>query len=445
MSENKTKLAKDGPTPYQRKIMWKAATGVALLVLGVLLVGLVWMTSNVLSFLQPVLLPVAIAGIIAYLLDPVVKWFMNGGMSRIKSVLTVFSSFLVVLIIMTMIIIPPITEQLGNEEKRQNLGKNMRNTIENLGDTAWIKSPADWALSRYEKPVTANPPAPEELKTTADGKVPFSETNLANLLKENTDKIFGFITSSASSILGTLGYLVGLAMVPIYLYYFLKESSAIKSNWQDYVPLKASQFKTEVIETLREINGYLISFFRGQVLVAMIDGFLIGIALWIFGLPYGVLIGIILGIIGIIPFIGNIICLIPACLIAFVHFSAPENISSHEWLLGNNPWVYVGAVAAIFIVVQQINSLVTTPKIVGKSVGLHPMTVIFSMLFWALILGGFLGTLLAVPMTAAVKVLFRRYIWEHKINNKPLIFDDVDKIHDIGNGDSEKISESSAT
>ena len=69
----------------------------------------------------------------------------------------------------------------------------------------------------------------------------------------------------------------------------------------------------------------------------------------------------------------------------------------------------------IFFAVQQINSLVTTPKIVGDSVGLHPMTVIFSMLFWSLLLGGFIGALLAVPLTASVKVLFRRYIWERKI------------------------------
>ena len=71
----------------------------------------------------------------------------------------------------------------------------------------------------------------------------------------------------------------------------------------------------------------------------------------------------------------------------------------------------------IFVVVQQINSLVTAPKIVGDSVGLHPMTVIFSMIFWTVILGGFVGALLAVPLTAAIKVLFRRFIWEKKIKD----------------------------
>jgi len=112
--------------------------------------------------------------------------------------------------------------------------------------------------------------------------------------------------------------------------------------------------------------------------------------------------------IGIIPYVGSLLCLIPAVIIAFVQGSAEQ-----PW--GLPAWGFVLGVVAIFIVVQQINSLVTAPKIVGDSVGLHPMTVIFSMLFWSLFLGGFLGALLAVPLTAAVKVLFRRYVWETKL------------------------------
>ena len=202
-------------------------------------------------------------------------------------------------------------------------------------------------------------------------------------------------------------------MTPVYLYYFLKESSSIKAHWHEYVPLKASKFKSEVVSTLSEINGYLISFFRGQMLVAFIDGILVGLALWIFGLPYALVIGLFMAILGVIPYIGNIICLIPACLIAFVHFGHVDN----QNFLGHNAWAYVIAVIVIFLVVQQINSLVTAPKIVGDSVGLHPMTVIFSMLFWSLVLGGFIGALLAVPLTAAIKVLFIRYVWERKLQD----------------------------
>jgi predicted PurR-regulated permease PerM len=204
-------------------------------------------------------------------------------------------------------------------------------------------------------------------------------------------------------------------MVPVYLFFFLKDSAAIRRHWHDYVPLRASRFKTELVDTLQEINGYLISFFRGQVLVAGIDGILVGIALTIFGLPYGFLIGIFMAILGVIPYIGNILCLIPACIIAWLHArgAAP---------FGMEPWSYVACVIGIFVVVQQINSLVTAPKIVGDSVGLHPLTVIFSMLFWSLVLGGFVGALLAVPLTAAVKVLFRRFIWVRQMRDQPATF-----------------------
>jgi predicted PurR-regulated permease PerM len=228
---------------------------------------------------------------------------------------------------------------------------------------------------------------------------------------ENLDVIFttgrSWLTAGSSKVMGFLGLLIGMIMVPVYLFFFLKDSASIRSHWHDYVPLKASRFKTSLVETLQEINGYLVSFFRGQVLVAAIDGILVGLALTIFGLPYGLLIGVFMAILGVVPYIGNILCLIPACIIAYLHAQAPG--------FGMSPWAYVGCVVGIFIVVQQINSLVTAPKIVGDSVGLHPLTVIFSMLFWSLVLGGFVGALLAVPLTAAVKVLFRRFIWERQL------------------------------
>ncbi len=418
-----------GPTSYQTKTMWKAVTGLAILVIGLLLAGLVWLFSTVLSYLQPVLLPLAVAGVIAYLLDPVVAWLQRKGMSRIKSVLSVFAAFLLMIAALASIILPPIVSQITDKGQMNRIGKGIQSSIESVSETSWLKPVFSNLLSKYEdpnkqKPIVSGTGNPETTEVSEE-KPKFSETNLAHYLTENTEKIALFavklITSSTSTFIGTLGLLIGLAMVPIYLYYFLKEGASIKETWHQYVPLKASQFKTEVVETLAEINGYLISFFRGQVLVAMIDGLLVGTALAIFQLPYGVLIGLILGVIGVIPFIGNIICLIPACFIAYIHFSSPT-VTTHEWLLGTNPWMYVAAVAAIFIIVQQINSLITAPKIVGESVGLHPMTVIFSMLFWSLILGGMLGALLAVPLTAAVKVLFRRYIWEKKI--KPNSLDD---------------------
>lgn len=445
------------PTRFQLRTLWNAATGVSILVLGALVVGLIWLVGKVFGFLQPVLVPLAVAAITAYLLDPVVRLFQKRGFSRRWSVVSVFATFTLLVAGLIAIMIPLVGGQIREfQHQRQEMAANIQaqapppptspaeieaakanpaadpkksydqaiveTIIDYRNKNDWSKPFIDPLLA---PPKTDDPKKNQEqerdiinrLNSAAtsgnpgDAEIELQGTRAYAQAQGYFDEIFGWVSSGAGKVLGFLGLALGFLMVPIYLYYILNESAAIKEHWHDYVPLKASRFKTELIETLTEINSYLISFFRGQVLVAFIDGILVGIALTIFGLPLGLLIGILMAVLGIIPYIGNIITLIPACVLAWFHFSVPAN---QGWL-GANPWAYVGAVVAIFVIVQQINSLVTAPKIVGDSVGLHPMTVIFSMLFWSLILGGFVGALLAVPLTAAVKVLFRRYIWERKI------------------------------
>ncbi|QTN33014.1 AI-2E family transporter [Akkermansiaceae bacterium] len=429
------------PTRFQQKTLWGAATGLSMLVLGSLLVGLVWLIGQIFGFLQPVLVPLVVAGIIAYLLDPVVRILEKRGLSRLWSVVTVFIGILIAVTLLVAAVLPAI--QGGRSLFRDIFSKPVISDVVASGDTAptapeavesegegkpeadtetakdlapalarsldnlrkkYRDGPIGWALTEVEpsgEPIAwANgAPAPESLEF-------FWRTRLGKALVTYKAEILAWLSVGSTKILGFLGLVLGMIMVPVYLFFFLKDSASIREHWHRYVPLKASRFKTELVETLQEINGYLVSFFRGQVLVGIIDGILVGLALFFFDLPYALLIGVFMAILGIIPYIGNILCLIPACIIAYLHAetgSAP---------FGLQPWPYVGFVVLIFAGVQQINSLITAPKIVGDSVGLHPLTVIFSMLFWSLILGGFVGALLAVPLSAAVKVIFRRYFWD---------------------------------
>lgn len=96
------------PTDFQKKILWRALTGVGVFTIGFLLVSLIWLGSQVLGYLQPVLIPIAVSGIVAYLLDPFVSWLQRKGLSRLKSVIAVFSSFIIAIVIMGLIILPPI-------------------------------------------------------------------------------------------------------------------------------------------------------------------------------------------------------------------------------------------------------------------------------------------------------------------------------------------------
>jgi len=425
------------PTRFQQNTLWNAATGVSILILGVLLVGLIWLTGQVFGFLQPVLVPLIVAGIVAYVLDPVVRLLEKRGLSRLWSVVLVFAAILIGAILLVAAVLPGIQRGHGQLKQMLSPPKNTAvsqpqaslNETAGADDTKQLGTALERQLRELEKSNKSGPVGwllaetdDQGNEIARDDKAIASRTldSYANsrggrMLFEYKGAIFkttrDWVTAGSTKILGFLGLVLGMIMVPVYLFFFLKESAAIRDHWHDYVPLKASRFKTELVETLQEINGYLISFFRGQVLVAAIDGILVGLALTVFGLPYGFLIGIFMAILGVIPYIGNILCLIPACIIGWLHAQGTSPF-------GMEPWAYVSCVLGIFVVVQQINSLVTAPKIVGDSVGLHPLTVIFSMLFWSLVLGGFVGALLAVPLTAAVKVLFRRFIWARQLREQ---------------------------
>ncbi len=417
------------PTEFQKKTLWNAATGVSILVLGALIVGLIWLIGQVFGFLQPVLIPLIVAGLVAYVLEPVVRFLERRGMSRVWSVVTLFITILIAVTLLVAAVLPGIQRGHGalkdylshrpptaqsadstQDEDTQHLSPALAGALNDLRNRN-LNGPLGWLLTDPEPQETVLPSG-----GTAEQKPLsyFSKSRGGRMLFEYQGVILKtmrtWLTAGSTKVLGFLGLVIGMIMVPVYLFFFLKDSASIRNQWHHYVPLKASYFKTELVETLQEINGYLVSFFRGQVLVAAIDGVLVGIALMIFGLPYGLLIGVFMAILGVIPYIGNILCLIPACIIAYLHAQGAAPF-------GMSPWSYVGCVLGIFIVVQQINSLVTAPKIVGDSVGLHPLTVIFSMLFWSLVLGGFVGALLAVPLTAAVKVLFRRFIWERQLRD----------------------------
>jgi predicted PurR-regulated permease PerM len=434
------------PTRFQQKTLWSAATGIAILILGGLFVGLVWLIGQIFGFLQPVLVPLIVAGIIAYLLDPVVRILEKRGLSRLWAVVTVFLATLIVITLLVAAVLPAIqggrnffrevfakpvvTESVSeaveasdpDEENDKatptpepDLAPALARSLHNLREK-YKDGPVGWTLTETTdggEPI-AYPngvPKPDSLDF-------FWRTRAGRTLIEYKGEILDtgkrWLSVGSSKIFGFLGLVLGMIMVPVYLFFFLKDSVSIRNHWHEYVPLRASRFKTELVSTLQEINGYLISFFRGQVVVGVIDGILVGIALFFFDLPYALLIGVFMAILGIIPYIGNILCLIPACIIAFLHAETGNAPFQLE------PWPYVGFVVLIFAGVQQINSLVTAPKIVGDSVGLHPLTVIFSMLFWSLVLGGFVGALLAVPLSASVKVIFRRYFWDKTMREADL-------------------------
>jgi predicted PurR-regulated permease PerM len=395
------------PTPWQKKTLWNAITALSLLVIATIVVFTVYISTRILALLQPLLLPVAVASVLAYLLEPVVTWLAKRGLPRLLAVVIVFATFVMGGGLVVVGAIPSIyTESVKFSAALPGYLERGWTSIDDFLQKNLQKLPQigpKTGPTPYPKP----PGFPQDdvpkssLQAYQDN--PYVQQSLEYLreqLPELSQRSWTFFTTSLTGVFGAFGVLVGLFVVPIYLFFFLKESPRIAASWSNYLPLRRSEFKDELVIVLTEINGYLINFFRGQLVVAFINGILTAAGLSILGLQFGVVFGLGMAVFGIIPYVGYIVCWVPAVLIAFVQF---------------NDWVHPLWVTIIFfLVIAQIDGLVTTPRIVGNSVGLHPMTVIVSVFLWTLVLGGPLGAILAIPLTATMKVLMYRYVWDRQ-------------------------------
>ena len=429
--------------------MWAALTALFVVLLIVIAGAVVYLGASLISFLQPILIPVAIAAILAYLLDPLVTELCRRKMGRGMAIAVIFTSVFIALVGLFWWVVPTISLQSANFARElPGYTQKARDRIVDLivqynrvvGGTAGRGKSASSGLVNFllgtppphapsptpaaaptpspqttESPVEAISAAPakissaerQQLEAKADKIIP----NLERYLPTLADKIWNIIKKSIGGFLGVTGFLLSLIMVPIYLFFLLKERPRIEKRWKDYLPLRASPLKDEIAAAISEINSYVIAYFRGQLLVCLVDGTLIGSTLTLLGLNFAPLIGLLVVILTMIPYIGIIVCWVPAVLIA-----------AFQW----GDWTHPLIVTIIFIVVQNLEGMFYAPRIVGKSVGLHPMTVIVSIFVWGLLIGGLLGPILAVPLTATIKVLLTRYVWGPRLRER--IHDQVDRV-----------------
>lgn len=426
------------PTAWQKKTMWAALTALFIVFLVITVASAVWLVANLISFLQPILIPVAIAGILAYLLDPLVTRMCRGGMGRTKGVVLIFTIAFLAITALVAWLVPMISVQSANfaaqlptytEKARDRIVEVIYHYDRAFGIPGTTKGKTEpvsltkrfwgWFFGPSPAPRGSSAPsthptplpeftlsaAPTDQPTQADRDrikqwVEKQAPNLEEKLPILAEKFWEILKKSIGGFLGVTGFLLSLVMVPIYLFFFLKERPRIEQRWKDYLPLRASPLKDEVAEVLSQINSYIIAYFRGQLLVCLVDGILIGSILTLFGLNFAPLIGVLVVILTMIPYIGIVVCWIPAVLIAAAQYG--------DW---SHPlWVTI-----IFVVVQNLEGMFYAPRIVGNSVGLHPVTVIVSIFVWGLLIGGLLGPILAVPLTATIKVLLARYVWERRL------------------------------
>lgn len=401
------------PTERQARIIWLGLTGVAVTAFIAVIVVLVWGLGRVIEALAPVIWPLAVAGVVAYLLDPIVDLFERRGFSRTWAIISVFVIALLLVGLVLVNIIPPIVGQTRSLVARvPEISTNVEQRIDK-----WVNSPPDWLkLLSPSTPSQSPPPV-----SSTNGVTPLENTNAVTPapssasggagLRDTFDKaiqsaaswLADFLPKAGLWLVSRFSILIGLVLIPIYAFYLLVEKSGIQSKWTNYLPIKDSAMKDELVFILGSINDYMIAFFRGQVVVALIDGFMYGLGFWIVGVPYAILIGAASVLLTIVPFVGATIVFVTAIILALVQYG---------------DWKHPLLVLLVFAVVQTLESVVVSPRVMKGRVGLHPLTIIIAVMAGTTLLGGLLGGVLAIPLTAVLRVLMARYVWSGNVPKK---------------------------
>ena len=393
------------PTEKQSRIIWFALTALAVTAIVAVGVGLIWSVGKILDLLSPVLWPLAIAAVFAYLFEPAVHWLERKKIPRTWGIVIVFAVIVSVLGGILASVIPQLLDESSQlVSKIPNLTTQTQKRIEDW--TARAEVAANLSEQNTNSTATNAAPASANLKTNSPPPAEKNSQIKNKIISSETEWLENIVPKAGSWLLSQLvkatsliDVVVALVLIPVYTFYFLREKRDIKKHWTEYLPIRDSHTKDEIIFIITAINQYMIAFFRGQVLVALCNGVLYTIGFFIIGLDYAFLLGFFAMLLTMIPFLGAIINCILALILTVAQFG---------------DWFHPLMVLVVFTIVQSLESFFITPKIMGNRVGLHPLVIIVAVMIGVTLLGGVLGGVLAIPLAAALRVIMFRYIWKKR-------------------------------
>lgn len=325
-----------------------------------ILAVLVMITYHYRKLLGQFLHPIIWSVIFAYLLSPVVHFLEKRGLKRVWAVIFLYTFLFGALIFLSITITPKISKEISN-------------LIELLPQ---YSDQANQFVNRiYLKIRQLDNISPQfaGVKEAIEENISHIQYYIVNTLKKLT-----------TNLLGIFSHLVGLVLIPIFSFYFLKDGDYFKKK---IIFLLPKCCREECVAIAKDIDILISKFIRGQLLVAAIVGICSTLALLLIGVDFAFLIGAVAGIFNVIPYFGPIFGAVPAVALALL-----DSPSKALWVI------------IAFTAIQQIESAILSPKIVGDSVGLHPITVILALLIgneWL----GIVGMLFAVPIAASIKIV----------------------------------------
>ena len=348
---------------FDKFIRW---AGIVTLVIAVLYIT---------NYLSEVLLPFFIAWFFAYLLYPVVKFIENKLHVKVRalSILLAMGAAIAIVGGVIWLIIPPMIDQF--DKLGEVLTRWVHQTTHTNNLTMLIK---EWL---------------QDNQTTIERFL--KSKDFSDALKTTMPKVFSVVSQTATVLMSIVASMITL----LYMFFILLDYETLTANWVRIFPKKNRPFWSALMKDVeRELNNYI----RGQGMVALCMGIMFCIGFTIIGFPMAIGLGILIGIMDLVPYL-HTFALIPTAFLAML--KAADT--------GQNFWVVFGLAVLVFCVVQVITDMVVTPKIMGKAMGLNPAILLLSLSIWGALLG-FLGLIVALPLTTLLIAYWQRYVTREK-------------------------------
>lgn len=345
------------------------------MVIAVVVGFIVWLLS-------PVLMPFAIAGMLAYMCDPLADRLEKWKLNRTLAVSIVFAVMVLVVIGVLLLLIPLVQRQVVH-------------LIESLPSyVAWVKQVAmPWIQVHLH---------------LAPGS--FDADKIMDALRSHIGSVSSIVAVTLAKVsksgFGIALWLTNLVLIPVVTFYLLRDWDRMVAQIDRLLPRRQ---RPTIVRLARESNQVLGAFVRGQLLVMVALGIIYGVGLKLIGLDVGPLIGMVAGLLSFVPYLGFITGLVAAVIAVLVQFG---------------DWFHLGLLAIVFAIGQAMEGYVLTPKLVGDKIGLHPVAVIFAVLAGGQLFG-FLGVLLALPAAAVIMVAVRYGYARYQRSD---LYDDKQKI-----------------
>jgi len=387
-------------SPTQRNLAASALTTLAVVVILSAIYGLFLLLKNFVNTFTDVLLPVAIAAILATLLRPIVGLFEDKlKLSRVKSIALLFALVFLSMAGLFAYAAPLLIKQ----------AIDLIDSVPELATTVinFARDQAPVINEWIGKEIGDDPEAvtSDSVKKTVTDFL----AQHASSIREGLMQALRTIGTAGGFMVGIVGTAAAYAVVPIYLFYLLDSRRETWKDLNQQLSFLEAKWRDDLLFLTRQFVDILVSFFRGQILIGLILSLLFATGFGLVGLEFAILLGVLVGLGNIVPYLGTILGVTVVLPLAYFQPGGGLHL--------------IGLCALVFVVVQTAEDYLLRPKIMGEKTGMGPMLIIFSIFFWGTALGGILGMILAIPLTAFFLVFWRlareKYLPELLNNRKP--------------------------